>query len=782
MKFGCLLVQLAFLSAAGGGVLYGQEPRIDDFSPQVGAVGEAVLLTGVNFTSGKMTIRFYNGVTASIRTNSNTQITATVPAGAVSGRLSIQKNTGAQWFTTNSFTVIGTGPYISALSPDLGAVDDWITIKGAHLLSVTAVKFNGTNLPGTSFVPAPDGTSLSLSVPSGASTGPITVVAPAGTSNSPTPFTVIGPGPYISDFTPVSGDSTTNTTVYLNGRFLSSTTNVQFNHLNAAGFYASSATMVMANPPANVMSGPITVMTPLGSYTTPTNFFLPPAITNVAPAQGRAGTNVSIMGSSFIGTTSVTFNEVPATFSVISNWLIQAAAPAGVSIGPIWVAAPAGITRSEASFTVPPTVSGFAPSFGPVGRAVTITGANFNVGTPIVRFNGVQAAAPTGVTFGQLTATVPAGATTGLISVTTTNGSDTNATLFYLPATISSFTPTNSAPGTRVTITGQNFIGVTAVNFNGMPATFNLTNNSTIGATVPANVSTGPISVTTPAGTASSGGWFYGPPVITGFTPTHGTPGANVTITGTNFLDPITVRFGGLVAQISSLAKGQVVAVVPGGAQTGPLTVATPAGTNTTMDNFVVDYPADLFVWDGGSPQVVTVGSNLVYTIVLGNRGPFDALNAKFTNTLPASVDLISATINQGTLDTNGNPIIGTLGTLRNGSQLTCVLTVVPRAVGPITNTMSLGSDTLEPAPADNRSAFSTLVLSLPILSIGLGSAAAVDVSWPGDLTNYLLQYRPSLDPTAFWSNVVVAPVLSNNQHLVTEPLSAPARYYRLSR
>ena len=32
--------------------------------------------------------------------------------------------------------------------------------------------------------------------------------------------------------------------------------------------------------------------------------------------------------------------------------------------------------------------------------SVTISGANFNVGTPTVRFNGVAAAPPTGISFG----------------------------------------------------------------------------------------------------------------------------------------------------------------------------------------------------------------------------------------------------------------------------------------------------------------------------------------------------------------------------------------------
>src|SRR5262249_13699207 len=141
---------------------------------------------------------------------------------------------------------------------------------------------------------------------------------------------------------------------------------------------------------------------------------------------------------------------------------------------------------SSSNFIVQPVVYGFSPNFGPPGTAVTITGANLTNGTPVVRFNGVAAAAPTGVTFGQLTAMVPSGATTGLISVPTSDGSYTNTSLFYLPASISSFSPSNAPTGTRVTIQGQNFIGASAVSFNGTVAPdFAVTNSTTLGVTVP---------------------------------------------------------------------------------------------------------------------------------------------------------------------------------------------------------------------------------------------------------------------------------------------------------
>jgi LmbE family N-acetylglucosaminyl deacetylase len=105
------------------------------------------------------------------------------------------------------------------------------------------------------------------------------------------------------------------------------------------------------------------------------------------------------------------------------------------------------------------------------------------------------------------TATFSAGAT----------GTDANsgATVSAAPAsasttiqqglpTISSFTPASGLVGTPVTISGANFSGATAVTFNSLSASYTVSSSSTIVATVPLAATSGPVSVTTPAGTATS--------------------------------------------------------------------------------------------------------------------------------------------------------------------------------------------------------------------------------------------------------------------------------------
>ncbi|WP_157530956.1 FG-GAP-like repeat-containing protein, partial [Hymenobacter norwichensis] len=71
------------------------------------------------------------------------------------------------------------------------------------------------------------------------------------------------------------------------------------------------------------------------------------------------------------------------------------------------------------------------------------------------------------------------------------------------------FSPTSGTVGRNVIINGANFIGATAVTFNGVAATnFAVNSANQITVTVPAGATTGPIAVTTPAATATSSTLF----------------------------------------------------------------------------------------------------------------------------------------------------------------------------------------------------------------------------------------------------------------------------------
>jgi len=185
-----------------------------------------------------------------------------------------------------------------------------------------------------------------------------------------------------------------------------------------------------------------------------------------------------------------------------------------------------------------------------------------------------------------------------------------SAFLTGVAPTITTFTPGSGPVGTSVTISGTNFIGATAVTFSGSTASFTVTSNTAIQATVPAAATTGPLSVTTPGGTATSTNNFIviPPPTITSFAPTSGRVGTSVTINGASFTGATAVTFNGSPASFTVTSDTAIQATVPAAATAGPISVTTPGGTALSASNFTVTVP--LMVKKTGLLSGGTVTSN----------------------------------------------------------------------------------------------------------------------------------------------------------------------------
>src|SRR4029077_16279893 len=97
------------------------------------------------------------------------------------------------------------------------------------------------------------------------------------------------------------------------------------------------------------------------------------------------------------------------------------------------------------------------------------------------------------------------------------------------PPAITGVSP-NAGPqggGTKVTITGTDFTGATAVNFGLTKATsFTVKSGTSITAVSPAGVGTVDVTVTTPGGTSATGSAdrfsYQAPPTVTGVSPNEG--------------------------------------------------------------------------------------------------------------------------------------------------------------------------------------------------------------------------------------------------------------------
>ena len=640
-------------------------PGITGFSPASGAVGTTVTITGSGFIG--VTAVAFNGVSASYTVNSSTAISASVPAAATSGTISVSTNLGTGT-SSSAFTVSPPLPGITGFSPASGAVGAAVTITGTGFTGVTAVAFNGTATGYT----VNSSTSITTSVPASATSGTISVSSNLGTGSSSSVFIVlVPPAPTITGFSPASGAA--GTAVTITGTGFTGVTAVAFNGI-AAGYTVNSSTSISTSVPAAATSGPISVSSNLGAAASSSTFivagsFPQPYIHDFSPASGRVGTVVTVTGSGFTDAGQVWVGGGHnAAFNVVNDNTLTLTVPSDGTTGQIAILNPAHASWSGSNFSVvataAPTVTGFSPASGAIGTAVTITGTGFTDATAVA-FNGASA----GYTVNSSTAistSVPAAATSGTISVSTNSATGTSPTAFAVslpPPSITGFSPASGAVGTAVTITGTGFTGATAVAFNGIAAGFTVNSATSIGTSVPAAATSGTISVSTDIGTAASSGAFtvpLPPPSIADFSPASGAVNTVVTITGTGFTGVTAVAFSGTSASYIVNSSTSISAIVPASASSGTIAVSTTHGTAASSAGFTVSQSPPGIA--GFSPASGALGTAVTITgsgFIGVTAVAFNGISAGYTVNGSTSISaIVPASATNGILSVSTN--IGT--------------------------------------------------------------------------------------------------------------------------
>ena len=179
-KTGVVTVK-TFTSTMAGDRTFLVVPQITGFTPTSGRVGTLVTITGVSLT--QTTAVTIGGKAAAFTVKSDTQVTATVPAGAKTGA-AISITTAGGTASFGKFVVV---PEITSFSPPSGPVGTSVTITGNSFTGTTKVTFGG--VAATSYKAISD-TQVDALVPAGAATGTIAVTTAGGTGTSAGKFTV----------------------------------------------------------------------------------------------------------------------------------------------------------------------------------------------------------------------------------------------------------------------------------------------------------------------------------------------------------------------------------------------------------------------------------------------------------------------------------------------------------------------------------------------------------------------------------------------------------------
>jgi uncharacterized repeat protein (TIGR01451 family) len=133
---------------------------------------------------------------------------------------------------------------------------------------------------------------------------------------------------------------------------------------------------------------------------------------------------------------------------------------------------------------------------------------------------------------------------------------------------------------------------------------------------------------------------------------------------------------------------------------------------------------ADLAITKTDSPDPVTVGTALTYTIGVQNLGPEAASGVTVTDQLAKGVDFVSATPSAGSCARKGQRVtcqLGQVGTPAvNYAATTVTLTVIPRRLGVISNTASVKGEQKDPNAANNKVTATTTVVGPPATCRGV--------------------------------------------------------------
>jgi hypothetical protein len=194
-------------------------------------------------------------------------------------------------------------------------------------------------------------------------------------------------------------------------------------------------------------------------------------------------------------------------------------------------------------------------------------------------------------------------------------------------AVVSGYAPKQAMAGQVVTISGLNLDGTLSVAFGkaGSPSIAVDPNGTSVRAVVPVGVAPGAVYITldnngnpasiggfvilsgsvppgnpaypqATAGAAKTGaassaqtaGKLKLAPRITGFSPSRGSVGMSVTITGANLGGALWLKFGGVRAHISRSSASTIIGLVPKLAHSGKISVHTTGGTGVSSQRFVV--------------------------------------------------------------------------------------------------------------------------------------------------------------------------------------------------
>ncbi len=266
----------------------------------------------------------------------------------------LETDTGFTFFTAlpaNVATVLkglvdGTpAPGLTSFSPANGSAGTSVVITGTNFTAASTVWFNGTNATFT----VNSSTQITATVPSGATTGNISVITPGGLATSAGTFTISASGPVVINTQPVSktnnaGLSATFTVAAsgsgtLSYQWIHATTNV-VNGANISGATTSALTLTNISQ-TNAGSYSVIITNTLNSVTSVVvtlTVIDSPAIVTQPQSQTNAPGGTAVFSVSAVGSAPLSFQWKKGTTNLVNGGNITGATTTNLTVSGLAVA------------------------------------------------------------------------------------------------------------------------------------------------------------------------------------------------------------------------------------------------------------------------------------------------------------------------------------------------------------------------------------------------------------------------------------------------------------
>jgi uncharacterized repeat protein (TIGR01451 family) len=383
-------------------------------------------------------------------------------------------------------------------------------------------------------------------------------------------------------------------------------------------------------------------------------------------------------------------------------------------------------TNNGPSFASSVTVTDAVPANTTFVSASVTTGTGWSISAPAVGGTG-------NVVFSK--ASVANGETAVFQVVVNVNATTADATIITNNAvgatTATDPTPGNNTGTATTTVQASADLAVTKSDApdpvtagNNITYTINFSNSGPSAAGTVTVTDATPTNTTFVSAAVTTGtGWSISAPAVGGT--------GNVVFSKGAVANGETAVFSMVVKVNSNTASGSTISNSAVAASVTP--DPTPAN-NTGNASTTVQTSADLAVTKSDSPDPVSAGGNITYTVNFVNNGPSDAANVTVTDAVPTNTTFVSAVVTTGTGWGTSAPAVGGTGNVVFSKAAvaageTAVFTIVVNVNAStadgatITNTATAATDTTDPTPANNSATATTTVDRVADLAVTKGDA-----------------------------------------------------------